>query len=85
MKTITIEDKEYEEISQNEYRHLKKYDPNNCNGYTIRLLFKYYKLKPKKDFAQEMLDAVCKSSAELLIKLEEIKLKSQSKQKGNLK
>lgn len=33
------------EISQGEYRRLKREDPNNCNKYTARIEHKYYKAK----------------------------------------
>jgi hypothetical protein len=44
----TIKEIGYEEISQNEYRRLKKNDPSVVNGYTIRFRFKYYKKKSEK-------------------------------------
>ena len=43
----TIKELGYEEISKTEYRRLKKDNPKNCNGYTIRVRFKYYKKKTK--------------------------------------
>lgn len=44
---------EWEEISQGEYRRLKREDPHKCNGYTSRIGFKYYKKKPKDKIIQD--------------------------------
>jgi len=38
---------DYEEITQNEYRRLKRSDPDNYHGYTARLGFRYFKLIEK--------------------------------------
>ncbi|MHA1690001.1 MAG: hypothetical protein ACTSU7_00055 [Candidatus Heimdallarchaeaceae archaeon] len=35
--------KKWKEIKQTEYKKLKKQDPENVNGYTCRICFKYYK------------------------------------------
>lgn len=40
---------DFKEISQGEYKTLKKIDPQKVNGYTARIRFKYFKIK-QKDF-----------------------------------
>ena len=42
---MEIKETEWTEIKQGEYKRIKQIDPKNCNGYTARVLFKYYKKK----------------------------------------
>jgi hypothetical protein len=52
---INLDD--YEEIKQSEYKRLKRDDAKNVNGYTMRVLFKYYKKKQEnKIFTNELSD-----------------------------
>ena len=34
---------DWQEIKQSEYKRLKQEDPHNCNSYTARIGFKFYK------------------------------------------
>ena len=43
----TLKELGWEEISQNDYRKLKRDDPVHYHSYTIRVRFKYYKIRPK--------------------------------------
>ena len=43
----TIKELGWEEIPQTEYQRIKRDDPKNCNSYTMRWRFRYFKLKPK--------------------------------------
>jgi len=50
---------DFEEIKDGEYRRLKRDDAKNVNGYTARILFKYYKVKKDVgyiDFTKEKKD-----------------------------
>ena len=42
---MKFDKEDWEEINQHEYKRLKKSDPKNVNGYTCRIMFKYFKKK----------------------------------------
>ena len=42
---IPIFPDDFIEIKQGEYRRIKNNDPKNVNGYTARIMFKFFKLK----------------------------------------
>ena len=83
-EVILSDSQKYIEIKQGEYRRLKRDDPKNYHSYTARVRFKYFKLKDKKekDIPQEMINAFLESSAELLIKLQEIKENAPTKKEN---